>query len=98
MKTIARRFVAILVVLVSINAAPGQEKTSRTPGDLFAATIQKLAALVEPSAGEKPVTLTMRLEVTKAEGLPREVVGQSALLAFQSPDRARVSVTYRGET
>ena len=98
MKTIARRFVAILVVLVSINAAPGQEKTSRTPGELFAATIQKLAALVEPSAGEKPVTLTMRLEVTKAEGLPREVVGQSALLAFQSPDRARVSVTYRGET
>jgi isopenicillin-N N-acyltransferase like protein len=58
MKTIARRCATLLVLLASINLANSQENAARTPTELFSATVHELAALVEPPAGEKPVTIT----------------------------------------
>src|SRR5207247_8589926 len=39
-----------------------------------------------------------RIEIVKAQGLSKELAGQSATLAFQAPDRLTISADYKGKT
>jgi outer membrane lipoprotein-sorting protein len=54
--------------------------------------------LVEPAPGSELQTFSTRIEITKADGLPKELSGQSAALAFQAPDRLTLSAEYKGKS
>lgn len=98
MSAIFRPFAVFLFLLVALQSSPAQEPSSPSATEIFAQGLRRIAAIIEPGAIDNPVTISTRIEVAKADGLPKEVLGQSARIAFQAPDRATVSVTYKGET
>jgi hypothetical protein len=53
-------------------------------------------SLVEPPPGAPARTLSARLTVTKADGLPKGTLGRTVDVAFQAPDRLRVSGEIEG--
>ncbi|MCP5524489.1 MAG: hypothetical protein H7A46_23415 [Verrucomicrobiales bacterium] len=69
-----------------------------TAPELLATTLTRLANLIEPPAGADPQTLSCSVRVVEAEGKLDELAGQRAGLAFQAPDRARLSVHVDGRT
>src|SRR5262245_28722902 len=99
MKAYSRILVPALLLLAPVVSFGSDEVTSRTPAEIFAATLQKLVSVIEPAPGSDPRTLSVRLECVKAEGLPKELAGQEAMMAFQAPDRLTVSVDvgYKGK-
>src|SRR5688572_2938321 len=91
MKTHVRRgLIGLLLVLTHVSWA--SEATSKSPAEIFAAAIMKMASVIEPAPGEMPQTFSVKLEVVKAEGLPKELAVNDATLAFQAPDRLLLSV------
>lgn len=99
MKAMFKSSLALLpVYLATLLLASAQPAATRSPVELFAGAVQKIAGIIEPAEGAKPATFAARVEIVKAGGLPRETIGQSARVAFQAPDRATLSVTYKDET
>jgi hypothetical protein len=98
MKIFFQWFSPLYLLFVSVLSLAADEATTRTPAELFAATLQKVAGMVEPAAGAEPRMFSTRLDIVKADGLPKEVVGNGASLAFQAPDRLVVSAEYKGKT
>jgi len=98
MKNCSRFFLQALLVFVPICLARAQQTPANTPTELFASALRKVVSVIEPPASEEPQTLSARLEILKAEGLPKGLAGQSAALAFQPPDRLTVSAQYKGQT
>ncbi len=87
----------ILVFVLCLAVARAQETAERSPAELFAGGIQKIAGILEPGT-EGAQTFSTRLEFLKADGLPKELRGQSATLAVQAPDRLLLSAAYKGST
>jgi hypothetical protein len=69
-----------------------------SPEQIFAASLDELLSIVEPGADSVPKIFSARLKVIRAAGLPQEFIGREIDVAFQSPDRARLSVTVNGAT
>jgi len=82
----------VLLAFVLAPAGWASDAVSKTPVEILAASVAKLASLIEPPPGEPPQTFSTKLEVTKAEGLPKEVAVSDATLALQAPDRLMLSV------
>lgn len=74
------------------------QPVAATPPEVLATTLTRLAGLIEPPAGTEPRTLSCSVRVVEAEGLPDALLGQTAGLAFQAPDRLRVSLRIDGRT
>src|SRR5215471_4224540 len=70
---------------------------TNAPARLFADALVRVVRLVEPTNSESPRTLVTSLKVVKADGLPKELVGQSFDLAFQAPDHLRLSAQWQGQ-
>jgi hypothetical protein len=97
MKNHPRFPLALLFLACFAMLARGQEGTP-TPAERLGQALQKWVAVIDPIEGTRPKTFTTRLEVLKAEGLPKEFMGRSASLAFQAPDRLTLAVEYKGKT
>src|SRR5436309_16042724 len=90
------RFCLCVAVFLPFGAIAQQQETN-SPMRLLGAAITRLARVIQPSTNEPPQTFTASLHVLKAEGLPKELVGQQLALAFQAPDHLRLSANYRGQ-
>ncbi len=66
-------------------------------GEVFSKALTTVVRLVEPPPGTAAKTLSARLTIAKADGLPKELLGRTATLAFQAPDRLRVEAEVDGE-
>ena len=88
-------FATALVLLTPVFLVGAEDGPARTPSELFKAALQKTASLVEPPQGSEPRTFSTRLDIMKAEGLPKELSGRSASLAVQAPDRLTLSAEYK---
>lgn len=101
MKSISFRRPWLVVWLAIWIATPwtvrGQETNSPTPLQVFSGAIQRLIGIIEPPAGADAPVLTATLQFDKVRGVPKELSGQSVALAFQAPDRGRLSVKYKNE-
>lgn len=98
MKALFKTPLALLpLYFVTLMLAAAQPAETRTPVELLAGAVQKIAGIVEPADDAKPATFSARVEVVKAGGLPNEMAGRSARVAFQAPDRATISVGYKNE-
>lgn len=82
------------ITLTGSRAVASDDQTS--PRQLLAQALARWADLVEPPADSAPRMLTARLKLVKSQGLPREVAGLTAEIAFESPDRLRVSGSASG--
>jgi hypothetical protein len=64
---------------------------ARLPSRLLVASLIQVANVIEPTAGAAPRTFTTQLTVVKATGISTDLAGRTLDLAFQAPDRLRVS-------
>jgi isopenicillin-N N-acyltransferase like protein len=89
----------LLLVALLFTAAflRAQETPKPTPAALFGDALQKLAALVEPAPGTPPQALSVLLKVSRADGLPKEMVGRAVDLSWQAPDRLILNAEIGGE-
>jgi len=92
------RFLLHALLLVMPLFLARAEVDPKTPTELFAEALQKVVGIVEPGPGAEPRTFSTRLELVKAEGLPRDLAGLHVTLAFQAPDRLLVSAEHKAKT
>jgi hypothetical protein len=81
---------ALLILIPLTQVAPAQE-TQSTPRQLFAMAIAKWANLLEGKDPAAAHTLTAQVKLVKSQGLPKEVAGLTAEVAFAAPDHLRVT-------
>jgi len=96
-KTIRFVFWLTPLALVLTSHSFAQTPQTNSPMRLFGAAIMRLTRIIEPHTNEPPRTFTVTLQVLKAEGLPKELIGQKVDVAFQAPDHLRLSAHYEGE-
>src|SRR5205807_7766046 len=58
--------------------------------------LSKWAKVIEPAADQPVRAFTAKVKVIKADGLPKELLGVVADVAYQAPDRLRVSTAVSG--
>ena len=87
----------VFFALFLTNLCPARQSETNAPARLFADALVRVVRLVEPTNSESPRTLVTSLKVVKADGLPKELVGQSFDLAFQAPDHLRFSAQWQGQ-
>ena len=63
----------------------------------FSAAVTRLGAIVEPPTNQPARTLTVKVKITKAEGLPKAFADRQIALAFQAPDRLRLAAPWEGQ-
>jgi hypothetical protein len=66
-----------------------------TPRQIFAQAVSAWCNLIEGHDGADTHTLTTQLKLVKSQGLPKEIDGLTVDLAFQAPDRLRISADAR---
>jgi hypothetical protein len=76
--------------------AKPQQPEQPTPVALFTSATKHVTTLVEPPAGAAPQTLTAKVKVTRADGVPSQLLNRELDLAFQAPDRLRLSADING--
>src|SRR5206468_6524921 len=86
----------VLSCFVAVAVARAQEAPVKTPVELFAGGLQRIVSVFDMPEGA-PQTFSTRLEFVKAQGLPKELHGQSATLAVQAPDRLTPSAQVKGK-
>ena len=65
---------------------------------IFSDALTRWANVIEPTADQPAKTFTAKVTVTKADGLMPQALGAVADVAFQGPDRVRLSVKVGDET
>jgi isopenicillin-N N-acyltransferase-like protein len=74
-------------------AGPG---ATEQPLEVLRAALDQWKRIVQPAPGEAPRTFVTRIKVVKADGLPKALSQLTADVAYQAPDRLRVSVSAGG--
>lgn len=87
----------LALTLVLPRLCHARQSETNAPVRLFADALTRVVRLVEPTNNDSPRTLVTTLKVIKAEGLPKELLGQSFDVAFQAPDHLRLSAQWQGE-
>src|SRR5437660_11358905 len=68
-------------------------RAERSADQVLSDALAKWADVIEPSEGQPVRSFSATIKVVKAEGLPRELAGLSADVAYQAPDRLRVAAS-----
>lgn len=90
------RFLVLLVLLAC--STPAQETKTNSPGEILAAALNKVMDIIEPASNSPTRTFSTELKIIQAKGLPKEMLGKTAQLAWQAPDRLGLSAEVDGET
>ena len=86
----------LLTFIASTFLGATQETPPKQPQEIFASALLKIAGVIEPAAGAPAQTFSAQLKVVKADGLPKELIGRTAELAYQAPDHLRLSALLDG--
>src|SRR5687768_3852182 len=96
-----RRNLLALVVVVAALSLLARESAAQSQSiesiQTLTATVRQLVSLVEPAADAPNRTFTTRLKFTKVDGLPAKLLGATVDVAYQAPDRLRLTGTYDGQ-
>jgi outer membrane lipoprotein-sorting protein len=85
MKT-PRIYTWFLAFLLLPTLTPAQE--TNTPLQVFSGALARLVAIVQPT-NDSPPTLTAKIKVLRADGLPQDLLNQEMELSYQAPDHLR---------
>jgi isopenicillin-N N-acyltransferase like protein len=91
------RCLLVLVMALALSA-PAQESSTSTPVQIVSAALGKLVDIIDPPSNAAPRTFSAEVKIVRAGGLPKELLGRSARLAWQAPDRLTLSAQVDGET
>lgn len=91
------RLLLIAALLLAVPLTRAQEKPKPSSVELFGEALQKLAALIEPTPGVAAQTLATTLKISRADGLPNDLLGRELDLAWQAPNRLRLLADINGE-
>lgn len=89
-------FLALGLCLPCVRLRAEAAPTSPPPPTL-AAAIQHVLSVVAPEPGVEAKTFSTTVKVVKAEGLPKELEGKEAKIAYQAPDRFFFEVDVKGD-
>ncbi|MBI5802923.1 MAG: hypothetical protein HZA92_19655 [Verrucomicrobia bacterium] len=92
--------VRLLLIAALLLAAPfsrAQETPKPTSVELFSQALIKLATLIEPAPGAPVQTLATTLKISRADGLPNDLLGRELAFAWQAPNRLRLAADINGE-
>src|ERR1035438_2564600 len=84
----------VAAALLLPGASLAQETKTNSPSHYLIEAVKQLTSVLEPPASQAPHTFTTTLKVTKAEGMPSQVVGREMDIAFQAPDHVRISANW----
>src|ERR1051325_847540 len=90
-------FFVALGLLLEPEQCSAQVSPTNSPMRIFGAAITRLARTIQPATNDPPPTFTVTLRLLKTEGLPEAIIGQQLDVAFQAPDRLRLSANYEGQ-
>lgn len=76
--------------------ARAQESTAKSPQEILGATVTRLTSLIQPPTNTPAKTLSTTLRISEAKGLGKGLVGHTAQLAFQAPDRLKIATEVEG--
>lgn len=91
------RLLLIAALLLAAPISRAQETPKPTSVELFSQALIKLAALVEPAPGAPAQTLAATLKISRADGLPNDLLGRELDFAWQAPNRLRLAADINGE-
>jgi hypothetical protein len=92
-----RSMIWVLAGTVFLSALPARPQENHSPMQLFSGALGKLSQMFQAATNEPPRTFTASVKVLKAEGLPKQLVKEPMLLAFQAPDHLRLQATWDGQ-
>jgi len=99
MNTLMRKItLPLAIVILAAGSLQAQITRTNTPLEIFGATLLKIADIIEPDSNAAPQTVTVTLKVDKADGAPSELADRTATVAWQAPDKLRLSVVVGEET
>jgi dienelactone hydrolase/outer membrane lipoprotein-sorting protein len=81
----------VAAALLLPRASSAQEAKTNSPSHYLIQAVNRLTSVLEPPASQAPRTFTTTLKISKAEGMPSQVVGREMDIAFQAPDHMRIS-------
>lgn len=87
-----------LALLWSIPAAPLRAADEPATQKALLSALNEILSVVAPLKDAEPQTFSATLKVVSVKGLPDAIVGPELNIAFQSPDRLRLSLTIGDET
>jgi hypothetical protein len=89
----------MLVGLLAATGATARAGSDVLDGDeLLLSAVNKWSELIEPPAGAPARTFSARIKMVKTAGLVREAADATGEVAYQAPDRLRVSALVGGQT
>jgi outer membrane lipoprotein-sorting protein len=92
-------FALLSLWIGSVFFLTAQEPTSTsTPQQILTRALQKIVTVVEPANGTPSPAFRAEIHFDKVEGLPKQLAGQTATLAFQAPDHLQLTARYKNET
>ncbi len=92
------RFFVILLLWVCLATQGAEPATNANESmRLFSGALTRLVNIVSPPTNQPPRTFTTTLKLTKAGGIPKELLGQQLSLAFQAPDHLRLEAAWEGK-
>lgn len=95
------RLASALIPVLLLLAGPASFSAHADSADaqqVFTKAWNQALSVAAPAVDVAPQTFSTTLKIVQAAGLPREVIGREATLAFQAPDRLKLSATVDGET
>jgi len=97
MKTSRYALWLLCIALALPRPASAKPADTNSPVQLLSSALAKVAALIQPAAGEPARTFTSAFKITRAEGLPGDLAGRELELAFQAPDHLRLAAKWDRE-
>ncbi|MDB6034385.1 MAG: Alpha/beta hydrolase family protein [Verrucomicrobiales bacterium] len=88
---------ALLALLCWLTTPRALAQEDKTAAEIFAASVSKLVGFLDPGTNA-PSTLSLKVTVAGGEGFAKNLEGNGGHLAFQAPDRVRVSADVGNKT
>jgi hypothetical protein len=93
-----RTWILVLPFLLAFRVLAQEPVAPPTPLQLFTATIDRIANFVVPPEGATAQTFSASIEIVRANGLPKELLGKTIEIAYQAPDRLLLKTEHDGHT
>ena len=91
------RSLLLVALLFTCLFLPAQDAPKPTAAALFGEALLKLATLIEPPAGPPAPTVSATLKISRADGLPKDLLGRELDFAWQAPSRLRLNAEVNGD-
>lgn len=89
----------LLASLVAIACLPSSARADALAAQkTLLSGVNQIMSVLAPAPDSAPRTFSTTLRIVRATGLPQDVVGREAALAFQAPDKLRLSAKVGDET